>query len=250
MQIHCAYKSLVKVADLKEHPKNRNSHPDGQIKRLAKILEYQGFRSPLKVSKRSGFITAGHGRLLAAKLLGLSEVPVDYQDYASEEQELADVHADNAIAAWSELDLDGIASDLSEFPGFDADLLGIKDFSLDPAVDDPTYTPKIAAPKYVPTGENPKASELYDETKANALREEIFNSELPRDIKDFLLTAAERHTVFDYAKIAEFYAHASAETQDFMERSALVIIDYDKAIENGFVTLSNEIAETYPDDEN
>lgn len=131
MIIRCLFDELVDVKKLKAHPKNRNTHPDEQITRLAKILAYQGWRYPVKVSKRSGFITSGHGRLLAAKSNKWKQVPVNYQDYESDEQEYADLQADNAIALWAELDLSGINTDLGDLgPDFDIDLLGLKDFEL------------------------------------------------------------------------------------------------------------------------
>ena len=102
------------IAELSPHPKNRNAHPSDQIKRLAKILEYQGFCYPIKISKLSGYITSGHGRLEAAKLNGWTEVPVNYQDYEDETQEYADLQADNAIASWAELDFSGINADLGD----------------------------------------------------------------------------------------------------------------------------------------
>jgi len=132
MKIHCQYSKMVSPKDLKPHPKNRNLHPSAQIDRLIKILEYQGWRYPIKVSNRSGFITSGHGRNIAALKMKLDLVPVSYQDYDSDEQEYADVQADNAIASWSELDLKLINNDIGDLgPDFDIDLLGIKDFTLD-----------------------------------------------------------------------------------------------------------------------
>jgi len=134
MIIHCLYDKLVPIGDLRPHPKNRNKHPEDQIKRLAQILKYQGFRYPVKVSKLSGYITSGHGRLEAAKANGWTEVPVNFQDYEDETQEYADVQADNAIASWAELDVSGINSDLGDLgPDFDIDLLGIKNFEIDVA---------------------------------------------------------------------------------------------------------------------
>lgn len=133
MIVHCPHDAMVSVKELKPNPLNRNSHPKDQIERLAKILEYQGWRYPIKVSKRSGLITSGHGRLEAAKLLKLKEVPVSFQDYTDEAQEYADTVSDNSIASWSELDLSGINSDMVDLgPDFDLDLLGIKDFVLEP----------------------------------------------------------------------------------------------------------------------
>ena len=249
MIVHCPHDRLVPVKELKAHPQNRNKHPQEQIERLAKILEYQGWRYPIKVSKRSGFITSGHGRLEAAKHLGLKEVPVSFQDYADESMEYADLQADNAIASWSELDLSAINADIGDLgPDFDIDLLGIENFVIEPAdkvQDDDLYTMKVESPVYEPKGEKPKTSELYDLEKTMKLLSEIKGKDLKEDVRMFLEFAAYRHVVFNYEKIAEFYAHANKETQDLMERSALVIIDFNKAIENGFVALSTKIAEQY-----
>lgn len=107
------------------------------------------------------------------------------------------------------------------------------------------YSKKVKSPIYEPNGEKPDFSEMYDTTKAHQLTEEIKKADLSADERTFLLYAAERHVVFNYEKIAEFYAHASPEVQNLMERSALVIIDFNKAIENGFVVLSKEIAEAH-----
>lgn len=134
MKIFCLYDSLVPVKELREHPKNSNNHPNEQIERLAKILDYQGWRYPIKVSKQTGFITSGHGRLHAAQKNGWDMVPVNFQDYESEDQERADLIADNSIASWAELDLAMINADIGDFgPDFDIDLLGIKDFKIEPA---------------------------------------------------------------------------------------------------------------------
>ena len=84
--------------DLRPNPKNPNQHPPEQIKLLASIIRATGWRAPITVSKRSGLVTKGHGRLMAAQLDDLTDAPVDYQDYASEAEELADLTADNRIA--------------------------------------------------------------------------------------------------------------------------------------------------------
>jgi hypothetical protein len=131
MQVNCAFDKLVSLSELKPHPKNRNKHPKDQIERLAKILKAQGWRAPIRVSTRSGYITAGHGRLMAAQLNGWNEVPVDYQDYESDDLEYADVQADNAVASWAELDLAAINLDLADLgPDLDVDLIGIRNFSI------------------------------------------------------------------------------------------------------------------------
>lgn len=134
MIIHCAYKELVATSSLRRHPRNPNKHSKEQIERLAKILKYQGWRYPIKVSNQTGYITSGHARLEAAILNGWHEVPVDKQDYEDETQEIADVTSDNAIASWAELDLSIVNEDVGALgPDFDLELLGIKDFTIDVA---------------------------------------------------------------------------------------------------------------------
>lgn len=123
---------MVKLANVRPNPKNRNQHPDEQIARLAQVYRYQGFREPIIISNQSGLLVCGHGRILAAKLAGLLEVPAMYQDFESPEQEYAHATADNALPAWAELDLAGINTDVPDLgPDFDIDLLGIRDFTLD-----------------------------------------------------------------------------------------------------------------------
>lgn len=147
----CPFDKMLKSADLKHHPKNPNSHDEEQINRLAEILKYQGWRYPIKVSNQSGYITSGHGRLAAALKLGLTEVPISFQDYDNEDQEYADLVADNAIASWSILDRAQIDIEIKNFPtDFNLDLLGIKDFSfdankLDPQCDEDEVPEKVEA---------------------------------------------------------------------------------------------------------
>lgn len=78
--IHCAYDELADITTLIPNPRNPNTHPEKQVQLLAKIIKNQGWRAPITVSNRSGFIVRGHGRLLAAQLLGVEQVPVDRQD--------------------------------------------------------------------------------------------------------------------------------------------------------------------------
>lgn len=110
------------------------------------------------------------------------------------------------------------------------------------------YTKKIQAPIYEPKGEKPNVSELCGLARTESLLAEISKAKVPDDVKAFLRLAAQRHAVFDYEKIAEFYAHAPKEVQELFEASALVIIDFKKAIENGFVVMTEEIADAYPAD--
>jgi hypothetical protein len=109
LQIHCAYTELADPETLVPNPRNPNQHPKKQIELLAKIIQSQGWRAPVTVSNRSGFVVRGHGRLQAALLLGC-QVPVDRQDYATEAEEWADLIADNRIAELAEIDDDVLAN--------------------------------------------------------------------------------------------------------------------------------------------
>ena len=129
-EIYAKSITLVPLKDIKLNPKNRNKHPAEQIDRLVKIIQETGFRRPGTISNRTGFLVCGEGRYLAAKKLGLKEMPVMFQDYADAQQELADAVADNAIDKWASLDQSGIMQDVKEFEEFDLDTLGIKDFRM------------------------------------------------------------------------------------------------------------------------
>ncbi len=114
-----------------------------------------------------------------------------------------------------------------------------------PNQDEQKYSTKIEAPIYEPKNVKPHLMELCDKEKTHRLIKEIENSSLPFDEKQFLVDAARRHNVFNYEKIADYYAHATPEMQSLMERSALVIIDFEKAIEYGYVKLCEDIKNQY-----
>lgn len=133
IEVWCAYDKLVKVEEVIPHPKNPNTHPQNQIKILAQNIRYHGWRHPIVVSKLSGCIVAGHGRLEAAKELGVSIVPVEYQNFASEDNELAVLVGDNRLAELSTLDLNGLQDIIDGFKetNFDAILAGFEPTDLD-----------------------------------------------------------------------------------------------------------------------
>lgn len=143
MKIKCSHSEVVDVDTLVGHPRNPNKHSEKQIKLLAKILKHQGWRHPITISNRSGFVVSGHGRLEAARSLGWTEVPIDRQDFETEADEYAHLIADNKIAELADLNLRMVNEDAIKLgEGFDFDLLGIPDFEpvlvehLDPQCDE------------------------------------------------------------------------------------------------------------------
>lgn len=125
-EVKCAYDEMVPLKDLKMNPRNPNNHTTHQIKALARIINLQGWRAPITVSNRSGFVVRGHARLMSAKLLQCHEAPVDYQDYENEAEEWSDLVADNHIAELAEMNEDllrMLMKDINEI-GYDLELTG------------------------------------------------------------------------------------------------------------------------------
>ena len=106
---------------------------------------------------------------------------------------------------------------------------------------DDKYTKKISPPQYLPKNKKPNICDLIDIRKYIDLMAEISRSNVSDEEKEFLKFAATRHIVFNYSKIADYYAHSDKELQELMEKSALVIIDFNDAIANGYVEMSKEI---------
>lgn len=107
------------------------------------------------------------------------------------------------------------------------------------------YSSKIEAPIYEPKNVKPHILELVNKEKTHRLMREIDNSNLSIEEKTFLMDSARRHNVFNYEKIADYYANSNKEMQNLMEKSALVIIDFEKAIQLGYVKLCDEIRTQY-----
>lgn len=114
-----------------------------------------------------------------------------------------------------------------------------------------SYTSKVKAPVYEPKNIKPHLMQLIDNSKTKRLIREIDEAKnVTIEEKRFLIDAARRHNVFNYQLIADYYAHSNKEVQQLMERSALVLIDLDKAIEYGFMKLSLEMAQQYLKEKN
>lgn len=133
MKVECAHTELVSIDEMRPHPRNPNTHPQEQIELLAKIIKETGWRSPIVVSNRSGYVVKGHGRLAAARHAGFSLVPVDRQDYNDDAQELADLVADNRISELAEMDDGALAEILGDLHDldFDMEVAGFEDWVPD-----------------------------------------------------------------------------------------------------------------------
>lgn len=236
--------------DIKLYPKNAKKHPEKQIELIAQSLIRFGWQQPIKVGK-DNVIIAGHGRILAYRKYpdkikepwiineeGKTIFGKPETKKLTEDEEKAYRIADNKIAE-SEWEMDLIQEELKTMP---VDLIGYTGFKLE---DEEKYTKKIEPPIYNPKEEKPNLSELYNNSKTQELIKEIKNSKIDDEVKKFLIQAAQRHCVFNYNKIADYSAQAPKEEQDLMEKSALVIIDFEKAIENGYIRATEKLLKEY-----
>lgn len=114
-----------KIEDLIPYARNSRTHSDAQVAQIASSIKEFGWTNPILVDGENGLI-AGHGRLLAARKLGLDEVPVIELSEMTESQKKAYIIADNQLAMNSGWDTSMLSLELAELDadGFDLDLIG------------------------------------------------------------------------------------------------------------------------------
>jgi hypothetical protein len=111
-------------------------------------------------------------------------------------------------------------------------------FDVEQNQEDSKYTLKVEVPQYLPSAVCPDLSELLDTTKYYQLLHDIEKSNVSEQEKQFLRLSATRLIGFNFSLIADYYSHADKEMQELMEKQALVIIDIEDAIANGYVEYS------------
>lgn len=274
MEIEKNKLEYLSVNEIKSYAKNMRTHSKEQVDQICDSIKQFGFTNPILIDK-DNVIIAGHGRLEAAKKMRIKTVPCIRLSGLNEDQVRALRIADNQLAlnaGWDfemlkiELDALQTASFDLQFTGFSetelTDIMG-KDvkfgIDLDAGSDDGSetgetdskedqdepkslYSVETKTPIYEPLGLNVTLKDCLDLTKVNQLIAEIDKSNVSDEEKTFLKCAAYRHAVFHYKNTAEYYAaNASPEMQQLMENSALVIIDFNSALKNGYVKLTKRI---------
>jgi ParB-like chromosome segregation protein Spo0J len=145
--------SLRQVAALVPYARNSRTHSDAQVAQIAASIREFGWTNPVLIDGADGII-AGHGRLLAARKLGLTEVPCIVLDHLSETQKRALVIADNKLALNAGWDSEMLGLELQELAAedFDMGLVGFTDDELaallaekTEGLTDPDETPEAPA---------------------------------------------------------------------------------------------------------
>jgi len=235
------------------NPQNWRVHPQAQVEALAGVLDEVGWVQDVIVNRRTGYLVDGHARVAVAAQRGEASVPVKYVDL-SEAEERKVLATLDPLAAMAEADRGALDDLIATVTTEDAALAAMLDVLGEGAASgaelDP-YTAKVTSPIYEPRGEQPAVEALYDVSRAQELAAEIEAADIPDELRAFLEVAAQRHAVLNFAQIADYYAHAEPEVQRLMEASALVIVDFEQAVERGFFRLHEGAVaafdENYPD---
>ena len=146
----------ISVRSLKPHPRNARRHSKGQIKQIAASIERFGFNNPVLIADDGG-IVAGHGRVAAAKLLGIDTVPAVRLSHLSEAERRAYVIADNKLALNAGWDREMLAIELQGLVDldFEIELTGFSlaevDIVLDEARESATDSADASIEDSIPT---------------------------------------------------------------------------------------------------
>jgi len=244
----------IKIGNIISNPNNPRTLKDARFEKLVQSLvdfpEMLEKRPLICVTTASGkfMVLGGNQRLKAATKAGIKQLPVMLADDWSEEKRQEFIIKDNLN--YGDWNWEMVKTDWDADKRIEWGLEEPTEYEMLPFEDDDTkenpYNRQIHSPSYEPTKDNPPSfNELYNIEKYKDLIIEIESSNIDSDIKEFLKIAASRHIVFDYENIAEFYCNTNKDVQLLMEKSALVLIDFDKAIENGFVLLTEQIKSEY-----
>lgn len=241
----------VDIDSIKPYPSNAKLHPAEQIEQIKESIKEFGFNDPIAVDKDNEIIE-GHGRYIACKELDIKEIPIIRLDNLTDEQKRAYMLIHNKLTMNTDFDIELLNEELENIFEIDMskfdfvldnidyeELLSDNEEDLEKDYDE--YSTKAERPQYNITGKDVKIEELIDEQKYNKLIDKIQKASITEEQKNFLIKAATRHYVFNYANIAEYYANQNKEMQELMEESAMVIIDINDAIKNGYIELSKDI---------
>lgn len=248
-----------KITDLRpaEYNPRKRLHPgDEEYERLKRSIETFGYVDPIIINA-DGTVIGGHQRLFVLQDLGYLEADVSVVSLSKADEKALNIALNKISGEWDEEKLAAIFAELNA-DGYDTTVTGferneISDI-LSGIVSEETeiseqYSKKVEAPIYEVTGETPEVHQLFDRGKYISLLDDIErDTTISEEEREFLCLAASRHIVFDYRNIAEYYAAAGPEMQGLMEDSALVVIDFDDAIANGYVKLKSGIAEVMGDE--
>lgn len=264
------------IDSLTPYKRNAKKHPPEQVEQIKESIRLYGNNDPIAVWGKKNMIVEGHGRFLALKELGYTEVDCVRLDHltAQERREYTLVH--NQTTMNSGFDIPTLKLELAELPKFDVKGFGF-DFSLPGYPDSPPEDLEPYRPEPEPqedrdgpvttsrgggTEQKDKRREdlyysdysmkpgevHYEPKETHHAAKDLFSmtgkfnemiSEIENDdLKMLFRLRAAWFCEFDFSKIADYYAYqASPEEQRVFEALGLVLLDKDNLIKNGFSKL-------------
>lgn len=247
----------LNTGQIKDVPQNARFIKDERFEALKKSIQDDPEMLDLReliVYDNGGelVIIMGNMRYRAMKELGIKDAPVKILPQETTAKKLrAYIQKDNIAFGQNDWDLLANEWDLGELMdfGLECDFLNNADTdeTSESKEDESRYSRKIESPVYQITGAEPAITECVSIENVQRLLDEIDKSTVSDAQKEMLRICAYRHARINFENMAEYYAHQDKEMQELMENNALVIIDFDKAIERGFVDMTKKLLKLIPE---
>lgn len=245
------------MADIKFDRNNYREHNERNKELIRKSLKDCGAGRSILIDNDNEII-AGNGIYEQAQALGIKTKIIETDGTELVVVKRTDLNREDEKRQQMAI-MDNSTSDSSSFImaklAEDVPLIKLESFGVNIVIpeDDGVektskYTRKISLPIYEITGEKPTIAEMLNTEKADKLIAEIKKHKFDKELESFLISCATRLYEFNYSNIAEYYAHQNKEVQEVMEKLALVLIDLNAAIENGYVELNQFIENCFLQD--
>lgn len=224
-------------------PRNPRKISKKKLEQLKKSVqdapEMLKLRELIVVENGGAFVViAGNQRLEAAKALGLATLPCKVLPNDTPAEKLRE-YAIKDNLPFGEDDWEVLSGewDVAELEEWGMEVPG--------KLDKNPYVQNLNIPIYDIKGEKPAESDCIDLKKVDKLIQRINSAEIPDIKKSMLIACAYRFADINFSNMAEYYAHEDREMQELMEMLALVIVDFNKAIEYGLVEMDERMKEIY-----
>ena len=246
-------KEIKTAADLKQDGNNYRKHSDTNKARIKKSIDEAGLGRSVLIDA-DGVLIAGNGvqqvidkdtPVRVIETDGTELVVVKRTDLHTDDPRRKTLAlADNATS--DDVEWDAAAMEADGWDTASAGEWGV-DWPNSNSRENP-YSQKTDIPIYQIKGEKPSVEQCIDLFEVEKKIAKIENSNISEDKKKMLKACAYRFAEINFSMMAEFYAHEDEEMQSLMEDNALVIVDFDKAIELNLVKLDKRIKDIYKEE--
>ncbi len=245
----------VPTEQLVPYVNNAKIHTSEQIDQIIASIEEFGFNDPVAVwdnQKGETEIIEGHGRVIAAKKMGLETLPVIRLDHLSDEQRRAYTHVHNQLTMNTGWDFEKLDAELEALADLDIDMDAFGFDSLGDFEEETEdegeelrdeYAQNVGTVEYEPKETNWDVDELYSfDAERLARIKGLLNDVEDDELRAFLDIRLQWFCEFNFARIADYYAYqATPEEQRAFEALGLVLLDRDQLIANGFADITENL---------